>query len=287
MPPLPPPNGMSATAHFHVIHDASAETSSSETSGWKRMPPFAGPRAMLCCTRKPSNMWIVPSSIITGSHWIVARRGFFSMSFTPASSLSRVAASSNCRSAFSSGFNWLLTATAMGPPRAVGTRVGTGTGLASRRGGNACRRGGGHYRHAREPRTRRGLTIELAELLHAPVQHGRGAVARAGGTHGLQRGARECLVFPAVDPPAQRIGLEAAGLQLRRNRRGIATREEEQRVARHLDRVARVDADLEIHRGADLLVPVPVLARTRVGERDQVLVEEKRDLLGRRLLRGA
>jgi hypothetical protein len=32
-PPLPPPNGMCATAHFHVIHAASAVTSSSDTSG--------------------------------------------------------------------------------------------------------------------------------------------------------------------------------------------------------------------------------------------------------------
>ena len=33
-PPLPPPNGMCATAHFHVIHAASAVTSSSVTPGW-------------------------------------------------------------------------------------------------------------------------------------------------------------------------------------------------------------------------------------------------------------
>src|SRR5215510_8804891 len=30
------------------------------------MPPFDGPRAMLCVTRYPSNAWIVPSSIVTG-----------------------------------------------------------------------------------------------------------------------------------------------------------------------------------------------------------------------------
>jgi hypothetical protein len=34
IPPFAPPNGMSATAHFHVIHDASARTSSALTSGW-------------------------------------------------------------------------------------------------------------------------------------------------------------------------------------------------------------------------------------------------------------
>ena len=33
-PPLPPPNGMWATAHFQVIQAASAVTSSSDTLGW-------------------------------------------------------------------------------------------------------------------------------------------------------------------------------------------------------------------------------------------------------------
>jgi hypothetical protein len=32
-PPLPPPNGMFTTAHFHVIHAASARTSSMVTFG--------------------------------------------------------------------------------------------------------------------------------------------------------------------------------------------------------------------------------------------------------------
>jgi hypothetical protein len=32
-PPFAPPNGTLTTAHFHVIHAASARTSSSETSG--------------------------------------------------------------------------------------------------------------------------------------------------------------------------------------------------------------------------------------------------------------
>ena len=34
MPPLAPPNGMPVRAHFHVIHIASARTSSRVTSGW-------------------------------------------------------------------------------------------------------------------------------------------------------------------------------------------------------------------------------------------------------------
>ncbi len=33
-PPFAPPNGMFASAHFHVIHIESALTSSSVTSGW-------------------------------------------------------------------------------------------------------------------------------------------------------------------------------------------------------------------------------------------------------------
>ena len=37
--------------YFHVIHAASARTSSKVTSGEYRIPPFAGPRAKLCCTR--------------------------------------------------------------------------------------------------------------------------------------------------------------------------------------------------------------------------------------------
>ena len=50
-PPFAPPYGRPARAHFHVIHMASARTSSSVTAGWKRIPPFVGPQAMLCCTR--------------------------------------------------------------------------------------------------------------------------------------------------------------------------------------------------------------------------------------------
>ena len=47
-PPFPPPKGMFTTAHFHVIHVASAFTSSSVTLGWNRIPPLAGPRVVLC-----------------------------------------------------------------------------------------------------------------------------------------------------------------------------------------------------------------------------------------------
>ena len=40
MPPLAPPNGTLATAVFQVISEASARTSSTSTSGWKRTPPL-------------------------------------------------------------------------------------------------------------------------------------------------------------------------------------------------------------------------------------------------------
>ena len=42
-PPLAPPYGMPMSAHFQVIHIASARTSSRSVAGWKRMPPLAGP----------------------------------------------------------------------------------------------------------------------------------------------------------------------------------------------------------------------------------------------------
>jgi len=50
-PPFAPPKGMFTSAHFHVIHAASALTSSSVTFRSKRMPPFAGPREVLYSTR--------------------------------------------------------------------------------------------------------------------------------------------------------------------------------------------------------------------------------------------
>ncbi len=65
-PPLPPPNGTWATAHFHVIQAARAVTSSRVTAGWNRMPPLAGPRAMLYCTRYPVKTSVSPLSISTG-----------------------------------------------------------------------------------------------------------------------------------------------------------------------------------------------------------------------------
>jgi len=46
-PPFEPPKGMFTTAHFHVIHAASAFTSSSVTLRSKRIPPLAGPREVL------------------------------------------------------------------------------------------------------------------------------------------------------------------------------------------------------------------------------------------------
>ncbi len=65
-PPLPPPSGMSATAHFQVIHIASARTVSAVSCGWKRMPPLQGPRESLCWIRKPWKTFIWPSSMRTG-----------------------------------------------------------------------------------------------------------------------------------------------------------------------------------------------------------------------------
>ena len=74
-PPLPPPSGMSTTAHFQVIHMASARTVSSVSCGWKRMPPLEGPRASLCCTRKPRKTCTRPSSMRTGMAKLYSRSG--------------------------------------------------------------------------------------------------------------------------------------------------------------------------------------------------------------------
>ena len=65
-PPFEPPNGRFTTAHFHVIHAASAFTSSRLTCMSKRMPPLAGPRDVLYKTRKPVNTSTSPLSMWTG-----------------------------------------------------------------------------------------------------------------------------------------------------------------------------------------------------------------------------
>src|SRR5205809_790848 len=72
-PPLAPPKGMLTTAHFHVISAAKPRISSNVTSGPKRMPPFEGPRAMLCCTRKPSKTSSRPLSMTTGMWTMISR----------------------------------------------------------------------------------------------------------------------------------------------------------------------------------------------------------------------
>ncbi len=74
-PPLPPPSGMSTTAHFQVIHMASARTVSRVSCGWKRMPPLDGPRASLCWTRKPRKIFTRPSSMRTGMAKRYSRSG--------------------------------------------------------------------------------------------------------------------------------------------------------------------------------------------------------------------
>jgi len=66
-------------------------------------PALAGPRAMLCWTRKPSNMRMVPSSIHHRQPLDRGAAGALEHVHDPGSSFSRAAASSNCRSAFSTG----------------------------------------------------------------------------------------------------------------------------------------------------------------------------------------
>ncbi len=54
----------------------SARTVSIVSCGWNRMPPLPGPRASLCCTRKPRKTFTIPSSMRTGiANWY-SRRGY-------------------------------------------------------------------------------------------------------------------------------------------------------------------------------------------------------------------
>jgi len=93
--------GMPVTAHLNVIQKERAETSSSVTLGWKRIPPFAGPRALLCWTRKAWKIRMLPSSRRTGRFACTVRRGSFTMAAWFGDSPSTPAASSNWRLAFS------------------------------------------------------------------------------------------------------------------------------------------------------------------------------------------
>jgi hypothetical protein len=96
---------MLTTAHFHVIHIASAFTSSRETSWWKRSPPLAGPRLMLCWTRYPVKLRTLPSSICTGKWQVNSRWTSRRILRNPGSSFRISAASSNWCCAVCQGFD--------------------------------------------------------------------------------------------------------------------------------------------------------------------------------------
>src|SRR5260221_386168 len=61
MPPLAPPKGTLTTAGFQVIHAARAFTSSRVTLGWERMPPFPGPRGIVCCSLQNATFKLHPA----------------------------------------------------------------------------------------------------------------------------------------------------------------------------------------------------------------------------------
>src|SRR2546427_12862295 len=62
-PPFAPPYGVPMTAHFHVIQQERARTSSRETFQWYRSPPFNGPLASFYLTRWPRNTPVWPSAL--------------------------------------------------------------------------------------------------------------------------------------------------------------------------------------------------------------------------------
>ena len=66
MPPLAPPNGTSTIAHLNVMSAARASTSSSFTSGEKRMPPLTGSLWWLCSALQASMTSYPPPSFRTG-----------------------------------------------------------------------------------------------------------------------------------------------------------------------------------------------------------------------------
>ncbi len=67
---------MLATLVFHVIHAASALTSSRVTPGWYLIPPLKGPLASLYWTLYPVNTLMLPSSILTGREAISCLLGW-------------------------------------------------------------------------------------------------------------------------------------------------------------------------------------------------------------------
>ena len=65
------------------------------------MPPFAGPRARLCCTRYPVNILMEPSSMRTGKFTVSSRLQVLRYAAMSSDRPSSAAASSNCLSATS------------------------------------------------------------------------------------------------------------------------------------------------------------------------------------------
>src|SRR5437867_9885065 len=152
-PPLPPPNGMSRSAHFQVMRAEKHLISSWATVWWYRRPPLYGPRALLCWIRYPSNVVSAPSSIGTRTCTVVDRRWV--------SSRARIEASSPNRSAADSK-NPRTASYAPTPPPIVGSRRIVARSLGGwdrpavrRLGGRDLRRRrarGGHRRGHPDPR---------------------------------------------------------------------------------------------------------------------------------------
>src|SRR2546430_4983335 len=103
---------MPTTAHFHVIHIARALTSPSVALGWYRMPPFPGPREVLCWTRYPVKTFTAPSCIRTGKWTVSSRWHSRRMPRMFGSRWSLSAAVSNCSVATSQGSRWVWSMTA-------------------------------------------------------------------------------------------------------------------------------------------------------------------------------
>src|SRR4051812_12168416 len=150
------------------------------------MPPLAGPRAVLCCTRWPVNTRVVPSSMRTGIATVSARLGVLRTARIPSSSSRRFAACSKYDWAIAKGFRFSRVITfdcAMGVPRMRGSaRSGCGRRAPSFVG----------ELHVPAMRLIHGILRALADIVHGGklILEGfeRGAPGPRAGAARLQRG---------------------------------------------------------------------------------------------------
>ena len=104
IPPFPPPYGIPVTWHLILIQIDRAFTSSALTFWWNLIPPLKGPTASLWADLYPLNVFIDPSSILTGIEISIILWGSFNNSYTAGSNPNASHASFTFACALNSGF---------------------------------------------------------------------------------------------------------------------------------------------------------------------------------------